>query len=255
MSFGKIRRDLREHGMKPTASKVAKIGRGYFRSIKGWSVRRCRCCGKMTVFLANGTGSEAVCCLFCGANLRYELLRECIKDLPGDLTEKEILELDPHSPLRPFLSVARNYHPSFYLDDCESGFVRADGAQREDIQSLSFEDASLDLIVSSDVLEHVPDLHKAFAETARVLKLGGMHLFTVPPREVTRRRAEIIDGAIKHYETPEYHGDPLSPKGILAFWDVGGDLPIVMSECKLRFSIMAGPEGPDNRIVWCAMKI
>jgi len=100
----------------------------------------------------------------------------------------------------------------------------------------------------------VPDLRSAFAETARVLKPGGMHLFTVPPCAVTKRRAEFIDGAIQYHETPEYHCDPLSPKGILAFWNIGADLPVAMATPGLCFSVVAGPEGRDGRIVWCATK-
>lgn len=254
MSLGKIRRDLREHGVMATASKVGRSGRAYLGAVKDWSVRRCRCCDRMTVFLSNGTSAEYVCCFFCGANLRYELLRQSIKQMFGDIAGKEVLELDPHSPLQPHLSRAAAYHRAFYQEDCESGFIRFDGARREDIQSLSFQNDSLDLIVSSDVLEHVPDLQKAFAETARVLRPGGMHLFTVPACAATRRRASIVDGGIEHHLVPEYHADPLSPKGILAFWDIGNDLPVVMATPGLRYSIVAGPEGKDGRIVWCARK-
>lgn len=73
-----------------------------------------------------------------------------------------------------------------------------DGAQAEDITGLTLATASLDLIVSSDVLEHVPDLARAFEESARVLRPGSMHLFTVPVNQVTQRRAILVDGEIQH---------------------------------------------------------
>ena len=46
--------------------------------------------------------------------------------------------------------------------------------------ALSYDDASIDLILSSDVFEHVPDPYRAHAEVHRVLRPGGHHVFTVP---------------------------------------------------------------------------
>lgn len=42
-----------------------------------------------------------------------------------------------------------------------------------DAENLPFEDASFDVAVMDAVLEHIPDVGKAFAETARVIKPGG----------------------------------------------------------------------------------
>jgi ubiquinone/menaquinone biosynthesis C-methylase UbiE len=50
-----------------------------------------------------------------------------------------------------------------------------------DAQDLSqFGDKSFDLIYSSNMLEHIPDLHKCLAECRRVLKDGGIMLHTMP---------------------------------------------------------------------------
>lgn len=32
------------------------------------------------------------------------------------------------------------------------------------------------------------------------------------------------DGSIEHLEEPEYHGDPVDPEGVLAFYSFGWDL-------------------------------
>jgi len=45
---------------------------------------------------------------------------------------------------------------------------------------LKFDDSSYDIIVSSNVLEHIGDLPKAFSEMKRVLKSGGIMIHTVP---------------------------------------------------------------------------
>jgi len=164
----------------------------------------------------------------------------------------DVLELDPKSPLKPLLSAARSYTRTFYD---EGGSVESkDGAICEDITNLQFDDDSLDLIISSDVLEHVPQLEKALSETARVLRPNGTHLFTVPTRAATRKRAEIVNGEIMHIEPPDLHLDPLSPEGILAFWDIGPDLATVFPTKGLDIRIVRGPEGESARVVWLAEK-
>jgi SAM-dependent methyltransferase len=199
------------------------------------------------------TSGEYRACLFCSANDRYELLAAEIKSRYGkNLATKDVLELDPHSPLRRILSSARTYTRSFYEAGRSPGFVRADGTVCEDITALSFDSASFDLIVSAEVLEHVPALDKALSESARVLKPGGAHLFTVPPGLRTRKRAEVVGGEIRHIEAPEYHQDPMSPHGILAFWDIGPDLSEVIPCPQLNIRIVRGPAGDEGRVVWIA---
>ncbi|TME14228.1 MAG: class I SAM-dependent methyltransferase [Chloroflexi bacterium] len=211
------------------------------RYLTGTRVRRCRCCQRFSVIVSLSPGDEVKRCLICGANLRYEMLAEQIRKL--DLEGKTVVELDPSSPLRQILMRASRYIRTYYSPTEPAGSVRPDGARREDVTDLSFAAGSIDLMVSSDVLEHVPNLERAFAETARVLKPGGLHLFTVPPRGRTRRRP---------VEDPEYHRDPLDPAGILAHWDIGPDAAAIFSTETLRLQVVAGPEGADRRVVWQA---
>jgi ubiquinone/menaquinone biosynthesis C-methylase UbiE len=49
-----------------------------------------------------------------------------------------------------------------------------------DITKLKFKDSKFDLIICSDVLEHIKDDKKAFSELSRVLKSKGNLLLTVP---------------------------------------------------------------------------
>lgn len=212
-------------------------------------LRTCGVCERTSVIIAFGLEDEVKLCLRCHASLRYEMLAEHIRRLYPDLSRVDVLELDYASPLRPLLSHARTYTRSFYRDGIAPGTVRRDGAVCQDITRLTFADASLDLIVSSDVLEHVPDAAAAFAESARVLRPGGAHVFTVPPRLVTRRRAFLRDGDIEYVVLPpEYHSDPLDPGGVLTYWDYGPDLSDVFAG--LTFQIVSGPRGTDRRIVW-----
>jgi 2-polyprenyl-3-methyl-5-hydroxy-6-metoxy-1,4-benzoquinol methylase len=52
--------------------------------------------------------------------------------------------------------------------------------QIEDIQNLSFADASFDTIISCETIEHVPMPNKALSEIYRVLKPGGRFFLTCP---------------------------------------------------------------------------
>jgi SAM-dependent methyltransferase len=54
------------------------------------------------------------------------------------------------------------------------------GFQNEDMQDLTFNDNIFDLVLHSEVLEHVINFPKAFDETIRILKSGGITIFTVP---------------------------------------------------------------------------
>jgi SAM-dependent methyltransferase len=248
----KIWRTIRQQGFRNACKKVMAVAPAYLGAISHWQARRCQCCERFTIFLVQHNGSaETRSCLFCSANERYELLAAEIRSRYGNkLHEMDILELDPHSPLRTILSQAHCYTRSFYEEGCAG--AERDGALCEDIAALSFGEKVFDLIVSSEVLEHVPRLEKAFSESARVLRPGGAHLFTVPPRAKTRKRAEVVDGQIRHIEPPDYHLDPLSPQGILAFWDIGSDLPAVIPCSGLRFRIVRGPVGEVGRVVWIA---
>jgi SAM-dependent methyltransferase len=54
------------------------------------------------------------------------------------------------------------------------------GVQRGDATKLPFADASFDAVITSEVLEHVPDDTSALAELVRVLRPGGAFAATVP---------------------------------------------------------------------------
>src|SRR5205814_163229 len=104
-----------------------------------------------------------------------------------------------------------------------------DGHRSEDLRALTFSDRSFDIFITSDVLEHLFEPEKALREIARVLKPGGMHIFTTPwysnyPKSV-QRAAPRPDGSADHLLPPVYHGNPISDEGSLVTYDWGLDLP------------------------------
>jgi SAM-dependent methyltransferase len=117
---------------------------------------------------------------------------------------------------------------SEYLSDgTRSGGCSSSGIRHEDLTDLSFADESFNVVVSLEVLEHIPDFTKAISECARVLKPGGKLLISVPfhagPRHTLRARVSD-NGTIEHLLPAEYHGDPLNGEGCLCFHHFGWDL-------------------------------
>lgn len=218
-------------------------------------VRTCGACQATTLIMAFGQDEEFHLCIRCRANLRYELMARHLRQAFSGIDSLDVLELDPHSPLRGYLGRARTYTRSFYRDDIAPGTIREGGEVCQDITRLTYPDASLDLIVSSDVLEHVPDISAAFRESARVLRPGGAHVFTVPPCETTIQRAVIENGQVVHLAEPEYHLDPLDASGVLAFWSLGPDLPKRFATAGLSVRVALGPQGSSHRIVWEARRL
>jgi SAM-dependent methyltransferase len=134
--------------------------------------------------------------------------------------------------ITPFFDFMKKRWPdtvgSEYLSLCAEPGSIIDGVRHEDVQNLSFASDSFDLIVSLDVLEHVPFPDRAFAELHRTLRPNGTLVFTVPftdGRDTDTIRAVMHDnGEIEHLLPEEYHGNPVDPEnGALCFrhfsWD------------------------------------
>jgi SAM-dependent methyltransferase len=131
-----------------------------------------------------------------------------------------------------------NYEVSEYFDDKPYGSYVND-IRNENLERLTFPNNRFDVVINSDVLEHVGNLKQALSEIKRVLKPGGFHVFTIPvdyelPRTV--ERAKITDGKVEYLMEPVMHGDSIRREGVLAFRDFGSDVLDYMSiegfECK-----------------------
>lgn len=53
-------------------------------------------------------------------------------------------------------------------------FVSDDRIVKADAQSMPFKDTEFDVVIMDAVLEHIPDVGKAFSEVSRVLKINGL---------------------------------------------------------------------------------
>ena len=102
------------------------------------------------------------------------------------IRQKIVLEVNAAGALSPFLRLLpRHTQRSF---------------PQLDMQRMNFEDASIDVVIHSDTLEHVPDSGVALKECLRVLKPGGRLFYTIPI--VVGRLTKTREGL-----SPSYHGE------------------------------------------------
>jgi SAM-dependent methyltransferase len=136
------------------------------------------------------------------------------------------LRIHESSPImRVFFDQCHNYSYSFFYEDVPVGCYK-DGNRCENLETLTFSDGSFDIFITQDVLEHVFQPDKALAEITRVLRPGGIHIFTAPKNKhllKSYRRANILDGAVEHLHEPIYHGNPIGDGRSLVTWDYGAD--------------------------------
>src|SRR3989344_3433928 len=135
------------------------------------------------------------------------------------LHAKTILRLFKFRNVNQFVKFLET-NPSFIIYEAARYHI----FRHEKIKSLK--NYIFDLIITSEVLEHVAHLSRALNEIRRVLKPSGYHVFTIPidyslPK--TQTRAVLLkNGRIKHILPPAIHGDDIS-SGSLAFRDFGLD--------------------------------
>lgn len=203
---------------------------------------RCSLCGWEGRFRrTHPSERETLACGACRASLRYRGQAEVLcqrlgsgrattlADLAasGLLSNLAIFEPGTAGPLRQWLRQAGRYEQSVYEPGLPSGTRRADGVPCQDLMATSFAPASFDLVVTSDIFEHIRKPFAAFAEIRRILKPGGMHVWTVPfampPPEETRARVDTSGPEDRMLLPPVYHGsggDGLS----LVYTDFGRDI-------------------------------
>jgi len=166
-------------------------------------------------------------CLGCGSIPRNRALIKVLTDQFPGWRELQIHESSPGGPSSDKIRrECKGYIASQFFPDLPRGQSK-DGQRSEDLETLTFADESLDLVITQDVFEHVLQPAKAFAEIARTLKPGGAHVYTVPlwrgRKTVVRAKPDGAEG-IMHLMKPDYHGNPIDPSGSLVITEWGDEL-------------------------------
>ena len=196
-------------------------------------------------------------CAWCGSSLRSGRLAGAIvvavnEDAGTSATHLSALFRDRRARALAIAEInsAGNLHR--YLARCrglrhsEFGSLTP-GVPSEDLMALSYPDGCFDLVVTSDTLEHVPDIPTALREIHRVLKPGAAHVFTVPviADRPTRQRAFVKDGMLTHLLPPSYHGSPQQGQSdFLVFHEFGADFEAICIEAGFDMTLLRDAENP-----------
>ena len=206
---------------------------------------RCPLCGP-SILVQLDRSEIAIRCGRCGATPIAMSIASVLRNEIPDLGTAAVYELSARGPLHGFLQrTAASLVSSQYVAGEVPG-SEVSGVRVEDVQRLTFPASCFDVCTSTEVFEHVPDDRRAFAEIHRVLRPGGVLLFTVPLMldANTRERAAIVDGTLVHFLAPEYHRDPADGHGpVLAFRDYGVDIVGRLQEAGFSQARIVNPAG------------
>ena len=206
-------------------------------SIRGY----CIPCGQETTFLIDNkfgactteTGwipnwRERLVCNQCKMNNRQRLFASKVKELAAS-SHKNLLFLETAPSVQKW--AAHN------LKNCQSsgkyylGYAAPDSVPESielvDLNHLTFDDSSLDCIISFDNLIYSPNISAALSECHRVLKPGGRIMATLPfnhRSETSILRAKLNKGKINMLEPEVYHDSVIKGHKILLFNNIGWDI-------------------------------
>ena len=187
----------------------------------------CPICAGATLFVEVGPYlRNDYRCIRCDSIPRWRALITVLEREFPDWRHLQIHESSPSGPAsRKLRREAVHYTSSQFLSGHPGGSV-VDGITCQDLESLTFPDRSLDLVITQDVLEHLLDPERAVVEIARVLRPGGAHVFTVPifAGRPTLVRAAASGSGVDYLLPADYHGNPVDPNGSLVVREWGDDL-------------------------------
>lgn len=222
-------------------------------SIKRFTYGYCFSCQKTTSFVSTEYWlRDHYICTSCGSVPRQRAIMKILNDKANNYKDLIIHESSPSGPTFELLkSIVPNYTYSYFYDNIELGEVIHNDVKctNQNIEKLTFDNNSFDIFITQDVMEHVNNPKSAFKEIARVLKPGGLYIFTVPlyPWIKTRSRIKINNGVIENILPAVYHGNPISADGSLVTYDWGSDIADKISDwSKMQTEIISFPQSEEN---------
>ncbi len=216
--------------------------------------------------LANAFARKESCsCSRCGANLRARRIARAMLSLYPvgppptpchslaqwvDRSESRSLRVAEINRIHglhevlvrlPYLS-SSDFHPG-----SEPGSI-VDGVRSEDLTRLTYPDESFDVVLTSETLEHVPDLAAALHEIRRVLVPGGRHIFTIPQlphvRTTFARSIVLPNGSIQDRAPRICH--PGGDTGYPVFTEFGTDIRDIFVRSGFELDLLFGPNRDDD---------
>ena len=213
---------------------------------------------------------ETYRCGGCGASLRYReqarlilkfFSRENSEHLAELAHESEFQNLRIYEPglIGPFRKLFHKlpgYRNSYFWEDVPPGEFRED-IQCQDLMNLTYEDNSFDLVLSSDIFEHVRKPFAGFQEVNRVLKPGGFHVFSIPPMHPMRPKTVFrvdTSGPEDVFVLPKhYHSAPMGGKS-LVYTDFGEDMVEIMAGAGIDLKMESPSSGHTPNFITNQMR-
>lgn len=193
---------------------------------------RCNICARPTIFICDVPADRWIrrCC-WCRSTPKYRAIVSVIESEMRDSLRSyarthAIYELSTTSPIFRQLRGYATYQASAYFSDKPFGVKVARSYWNQDLQQLSFASQSFDLVLSSETMEHVRRPWQGFTEVHRVLKPGGLYVFTIPFRgdRLTTARVDTRGEQDIFLAKKIYHQDPYRTEDSLVYTDFGSDL-------------------------------
>lgn len=129
--------------------------------------------------------------------------------------------------------------------------------RHENLLGLTYGDASFDIVLHSDTLEHVPDIDRALSEIKRILKPGGAMIFSIPivrDGRDTLVRAKLENGEIRHFSAASYHGGSYQKTSqYLVCYEFGDDFIDVLKKHEFTVEVLEYPNNPAG-VTYTAIK-
>jgi SAM-dependent methyltransferase len=233
-----------------------------------WSCGRCNICGSSTAFvhMPERTLRESLICSVCYATSRYRALARGVLSAIGELVGADVATAADLPRGRTETIRVLDTQPAFFSPPhggytlptllAATGWITVEttrfkpllpwgatiGPQEtnQNLEALTYPDSHFDMVLTSDVMEHVRLYERAHREIRRILKPGGYYIFTVPsirgqePHVVRVQIHDPDDAATdEHVLPPEYHGSPETDEqatgGVLAYRAFGTALDAELS--------------------------
>ncbi len=216
---------------------IGYVIKGALKNLRHHKIGKCNICGNFTVFICTDlmTATNNMYCLFCVSSSRKRhvakmIIEEVIQGISSISKipkgkDIKIYNTDVGESFYRVLHKHESYICSGLFPDVEPGTQIRKRVFCQNIENLTFQNDTFELVISEDVFEHVRDHEKGFREICRVLKVGGYHIFTVPCY-FDRPSIAYVDTSGDedvHIHPPRYHGDKIRGK-ILAYRMFGIDI-------------------------------
>jgi SAM-dependent methyltransferase len=167
--------------------------------------------------------TESANCPQCGSIARDRFLLWCFTKRSPKMRGARVIETSPRlgDDYREYMRRWFSYRTSDFDLSAHRGDIQLD------LQSIDLPDASVDVVLTPHVLEHVPDTAKALAELFRVIAPGGRMYLQIP----------IVYGATAAPTEPEFHADNTP-----VFWNFGWDLTDMVRAAGFETTVLVPEE-------------